>query len=245
MSVGSAILSVKGVTKKFGGLIALNKVTLDVHEGELLGIIGPNGAGKTTLFNVITGFLKPEEGRILYRGKDITGLPPYKIAKMGISRTFQIVKPLSNMTVLDNVLVAAFNLTHNKEEATNIAIEALKFVGLYPKRYVRAASLNLVEKKKLELARALALKPKVLLLDEIACGLNQAEIFSAIDLIKKIHDEGITVIVVEHVMRFIARLVQRLIVLVNGTKIAEGTVDEVLNNPKVIEAYLGSKELII
>jgi len=239
MSVGSAILSVKGVTKKFGGLIALNKVTLDVHEGELLGIIGPNGAGKTTLFNVITGFLKPEEGRILYRGKDITGLPPYKIAKMGISRTFQIVKPLSNMTVLDNVLVAAFNLTHNKEEATNIAIEALKFVGLYPKRYVRAASLNLVEKKKLELARAL------LLLDEIACGLNQAEIFSAIDLIKKIHDEGITVIVVEHVMRFIARLVQRLIVLVNGTKIAEGTVDEVLNNPKVIEAYLGSKELII
>lgn len=240
----SVMLSVKNVAKRFGGLVALNRISIDVYENEILGIVGPNGAGKTTLFNCITGFLNPEEGKIVYKDTDITGWPPYRIAKLGIARTFQIVKPLPKLSVLENVIVSAFMWAKNKEEAENVALDVLKFVGLYAKKEVKAESLNIVEKKLMEIARALAMRPKVLLLDEVVAGLPQGEITSFIELLKKIHAEGVTLVVVEHVMRFVASSVERLIVLANGVKISEGPVEEVLNDPKVIEVYLGSREVI-
>lgn len=234
------ILSVKDIVKRFGGLIALNKVSFDMRKGEILGLIGPNGSGKTTLFNVITGYYKPDEGKIFFESEDITNKPPYELANKGIGRTFQIVKPFLRLTVLENVISSAL-LKHTKDDAIKQSIEILKLVRLYDKRFMEAASLNLVEKRRLELARALALKPKLLLLDEVLAGLNPTEIDEMLVFLKKINEMGISILMVEHVMRAVMNISNRIIVLYNGVKIAEGSPNEVANTKKVIDVYLGEE----
>ncbi len=234
------ILSVRDVVKRFGGLIALNKVSFDMMKGEILGLIGPNGSGKTTLFNVITGYYRPDGGKIFFENKDITGKPPYEIANRGIGRTFQIVKPFLRLTVLENVIASAL-LRYSKEDAIKQSIEILKLVKLYDKRFMEASSLNLIEKRRLELARALALRPKLLLLDEVLTGLNPTEIDEMLTLLKGINKMGISILMVEHVMRAVMNISNRIVVLHNGVKIAEGSPIEVANTKKVIDVYLGEE----
>ncbi len=236
------ILVLKGVTKRFGGLVAVNNVSFDVKKGEILGLIGPNGAGKTTIFNLITGFYKPDAGKIFFMGEDITGKSPYVISKKGIGRTFQIVKPLLGLTAMENVMTAALLKAKDFDEAAQKSLELLEFTGLYPKRFVKAASLNLVERKRLELSRALAIDPDLLLLDEVVAGLNPREIDEVLDLLREINARGKTLLIVEHVMRAIMNISQRIIVLHHGSKLAEGTPKEVANDRRVIEAYLGGRE---
>ncbi|MEB3774502.1 MAG: ABC transporter ATP-binding protein [Desulfurococcales archaeon] len=234
------ILELDNIYKRFGGLVALKGVSMSVAEGERLGLIGPNGAGKTTLFNVITGIYRPDEGRILYRGTDITSWPPYKRSIAGIARTFQIVRPLANMTVEDNVVVGALMRTQSISEARRIARESIKIAGLEGKEDMLAKDLNLVEKKRLELARALATRPSLLLLDEIAAGLRPREVDSLVETLLKISKTGITIIMVEHVMRAVMNFAERIVVLHFGEKIAEGSPEEIARNRQVIEAYLGT-----
>lgn len=237
------LLRVERVVKRFGGLTAVNDVTFSVDRREVVGLIGPNGAGKTTLFNVITGYYRPERGSIIFKGEDITGKKPYEISSLGIGRTFQIVKPLSNLTVLENVVVGALLRNPNVASATEIALETLKMVGLYDKRDMRAGSLNLPEKKRLELARALATKPDLLLLDEVVAGLNPSEVDELLGLLRGINESGVTILMVEHVMRAVMNISDRIVVLDYGVKIAEGSPEEIAKNPRVIEAYLGRETL--
>jgi branched-chain amino acid transport system ATP-binding protein len=236
------LLEVIDVVKRFGGITALDGVSMVVRKGERVGLIGPNGAGKTTLFNVISGVYKPDRGRIIFKGMDITGWPPYKIVRVGIARTFQIVRPLSNLTVLDNVAVGALLHVHDINKAREKALEILEVVGLYEKRSLLAKDLNLVEKKRLEIARALATDPDLLLLDEVAAGLRPREVDGLIDMLLDLSRRGITIIMVEHVMRAVMNFAERIVVLHYGRKIAEGTPSEVANNPRVVEAYLGPSE---
>jgi len=236
-------MKVENVTKKFGGLVAVDNVTFEVEKGEYLGIIGPNGAGKTTLFNCISGYYKPEGGRIIFKDIDITGKPPYYIAKLGLGRTFQIVKPLPRLTVLENVMISSLLNINDIDEALRHSLNTLEYVGLYDKRMMRAGSLNVAEKKRLELARVLALNPTLILLDEVVAGLNPTETDKMLGLLRDIHRRGITVIMVEHVMRAVMGISQRIIVLHHGKKIAEGTPEEVANNAQVIEVYLGKEEI--
>ncbi len=246
----ATLLSVKSITKKFGGLVALNNVNITVYEGEILGLIGPNGAGKTTLFNVISGVYKPEGGRVFFDSVDITRKPPHQITRMGIARTHQIVKPFNEMTVLENTMIGAlFGRLASRitmGEARKKALETLEFVGLIDNADAPASKLTLHEKKTLELARALAAEPKLLLLDEELAGLNPKEIEESLNLIKQAKDEKeLTIIMVEHVMHAVMNIAERIVVLHHGEKIAEGTPMEIANTPRVIEAYLGEKELAL
>ncbi len=239
------ILQVEGVTKRFGGLQALTNVTFDLPEGQILGLIGPNGAGKTTLFNCINGVYTPEEGTVRFHGEDVTGSKTYDMARRGLARTHQIVQPLEELTVRENVIAGACfgRENHNLHDAGEIADEVMEFVGLAARTDQLAASLNVAQKKRLEMARALAARPYLLLLDEVLAGLNPSEIGGMVETVKKIRDRGITIIMIEHVMKAVMNVSDRMVVLDYGQQIAEGTPTEIANNPQVIEAYLGDPEL--
>nr|BAL53491.1 branched-chain amino acid transport system ATP-binding protein [uncultured Chloroflexota bacterium] len=241
----SILLSVQGVTKRFGGLQALTRVTFDLPQGQILGLIGPNGAGKTTLFNVISGIYAPEEGQVIFRGENITGRKPYEIARRGLGRTHQIVRPLAQLTVRENVMVGACfgREDYNLARAARIADEILELVGLQARAEQPAGSLNIAQKKRLEVARALAARPYLLLLDEVLAGLNPSEVEAFLETIRNIRAQGVTIIMIEHLMHAIMKVSERIIVLDYGEQIAEGTPQEISNNSRVIEAYLGDPNL--
>lgn len=236
-----ALLDVEGLTKCFGGLKAVSDLSFQVNEGEILGLIGPNGAGKTTVFSLITGFVPPNEGKVLLEGKDIVGLKPYSIAHKGVARTFQIVKPFRKLTVLENVSLAAFLRHSARKEAEAEARRVLERVELIDKAASYASDLTLSEQKRLEIARALATNPKVLLLDEPMGGLNPTEIDHASILVRDICKSGVTIVWVEHVLKAIMNSCHRVIVIHHGEKIADMPPEQIVINPVVIEAYLGKK----
>ena len=238
----SPILELKGVSQRFGGLAALDDVDLAVEPGEIVGLIGPNGAGKTTLVNVVTGVYRGS-GEIVFDGKHIERMPTYEIARLGVARTYQVVQPFPEMTALENVMApATFARRHLRiAAAREAAMEALTFVGLGDAADLRASELTLAGRKRLELAKSLAMDPKVLLLDEVNAGLNSAEIDTALDLIRKISARGVTIIIIEHLMKVVMNLCTRIVVLHHGAKIAEGTPAEITADRRVVEAYLGSR----
>jgi branched-chain amino acid transport system ATP-binding protein len=236
------ILEGKGVTKYFGGLTAVHSVDFTIDQGEIVGLIGPNGAGKTTLFNLISGALPATAGEIRYKDKKITSLKPNKICKRGIARTFQLIKLFGNMTVYENVFLASlFGIAKHisESDAKTESLELLEFVGLSAARTTPAKDLTLANQKRLELARALATEPELLLLDELMAGLNPSEVTQAMDLVTRIRNKGITIFMIEHVMKAIMSVCGRIMVLDHGVKIAEGTPQEITTNKKVVEVYLG------
>jgi branched-chain amino acid transport system ATP-binding protein len=227
------------VSRFFGGLSALTNVSFEISKGDIVGLIGPNGAGKTTLFNVVNGFYEPSKGEVFFRGRTISGLKPHQICQKGIARTFQVVKPLQRMSVFDNVLASAFLRTASRGEATKLARDILQFTGLSEERDTLSKGLPLGMRKRLEIARALATQPELLLLDESFAGLNPTELNESIQIIRRIREKGITIMIIEHHMKVIMSISDRIVVLNYGEKIAEGTPQEIRHNPLVVEAYLG------
>ncbi|MGD9898257.1 MAG: ABC transporter ATP-binding protein [Calditrichaceae bacterium] len=236
-----SILTLDSVTKSFGGLMAVDHVSLEVQEGEIFGLIGPNGSGKTTLFNLINQYFPVSSGKIIFKGQDITNKKTFEIARLGIGRTFQVVKPLKRMTVEENVMAAAFARESTFQGSRKVAREVVDFCRLTSVSQIKAGSLPIAGRKRLEIAKALATRPSLLLLDETAAGLNPSELDEAIDIINKIrHELGITIIIVEHIMKVIMGISDRIHAIAYGATITEGTPAEVSKNPTVIEAYLGA-----
>jgi branched-chain amino acid transport system ATP-binding protein len=235
------LLSVHHVTRRFGGVAALRDVTFDVDRGEILGLIGPNGAGKTTLLNCISGVHRPDSGSIALDGTVISGLAPHRVARLGIGRTFQVVKPFGSMTVRENAAVGALFGASRLRPARAFAAadEVLELVGMAAKRDQPVASLTIPDRKRLEVARALATRPRLLLLDEVMAGLNPVEVDEALDMVRAVHRSGVTIVLIEHVMRVVVGVCQRVVVLQFGQTLAEGTPAAVLRDERVIEAYLG------
>ena len=234
-----ALLTVQNLTKKFGGLTAVHDFSLSVDEGEILGMIGPNGAGKTTAFNMISGYYTPNEGNVTFEGREITGNRPDVICKLGLARTFQIVKPFAQLSVLDNVMVGAYNRTNNDKEARQRSMDILDFLGMTDLTHQLAGSLSVAGRKRLEIARVLATEPKMILFDEAMAGLRSRETEEIIELVRQISKQGVALLLVEHVMKVIMSLSDRIVVIHHGEKIAEGEPGEIVINKAVIDAYLG------
>jgi branched-chain amino acid transport system ATP-binding protein len=239
MKMQDFILETRGVCKSFHGQMVLDHISLMIPQGCVYGLLGPNGAGKTTAFNLVVGVYKPSEGKVIFDNEDITGLPPNEICKKGIGRTFQVVKPFGKMTVLQNIMAGAFVNTAKTQEARQIASEVMEKMGLQSKRDKLAASLTIPERKRLEMAKALATRPKLMLLDEVLAGLNPTEIQDAVLLIKSMIKDGVTILMIEHVLQATMAICERIVVLNYGQKLAEGTPEQVTGNEEVIKAYLG------
>ena len=238
------ILQAENLTKSFGGLAALKAVSFGVEEGEILGVIGPNGAGKTTLFNVLSGFFRSDQGRVVFAGETVSDLKAPQRCRIGLVRTFQVVKPFGNLTVLQNVMVGSFLRTADPGLARERALEAMELVGLSGRRGTAAKSLTISDRKRLEVARALATRPRLLLLDEVMAGLNPTELVQMLDLLKRIRGRGVTLLVIEHIMAAIMTVSERLLVLHHGEKIAEGAPRDVAGDKRVVDAYLGEEYLL-
>jgi branched-chain amino acid transport system ATP-binding protein len=237
------ILDVRNLTRRFGGVVAVNEVSLSLAPGEIVGLIGPNGAGKTTLVNLITGFLPKTSGAVFFEGRDISATPPHMIARLGIARTFQIVQPFSDMTVFENVLAGALFSERNggMHAAKAQARESLEFTGLAAHADYRASELSLANRKRLELAKSLAMQPRLLFLDEVNAGLNTRELDGALALIRAIAARSVTIVIIEHLLKVIVPLVSRIVVLYHGAKLSEGDAGDVMRDPAVIKAYIGNK----
>jgi branched-chain amino acid transport system ATP-binding protein len=240
----SALLTVDGVSKRFRGLVAVDRVSLDVPQGSIVAVIGPNGAGKTTLFNVIAGVYTPDSGAITFAGERIEGLPPDKVCRRGIGRTFQIVRPFPTLTVEDNVIIGALLRRGHAADARAHARDVLRRLDLYDKRSQPASALTLPDRKRLEVARALATDPKLLLLDEVMAGLRPTETDRMVTILKELNrDTGLTILLIEHVMRAVMALAARIVVLHHGAEIAQGAPEDVVRNPAVIHSYLGVEDV--
>ena len=241
MSDATPILELDRVTKRFGGLTAVSSVSFTVPVGEILGIIGPNGAGKTTLFNVISGYYRPEEGRIRFAGHDVTGRAPHAICRLGLTRTFQLVKPFGNLSVIDNVMIGALTRLPTVGSARLEAERVVEACGLAAHATGQARTLPIGLRKRLEVARALATRPRLLLLDEVMAGLNPTELAGMVELIRRLHADGLTLIVIEHIMAAMMRLAQRIVVLHHGEAIAQGAPAAITQDRRVVDAYLGEE----
>jgi branched-chain amino acid transport system ATP-binding protein len=236
-----AFLEVENVKKNFGGLVAVHDFDMTVEKGEIVGLIGPNGAGKTTLFNMIACFYPPDSGRVVFQGRDIVGMKPYQVCSLGIARTFQVTKPFLNSTVLENIMVGGFLRGSNAREARRIAMEILELLNFSDKKDAMGHEITTADQKRLELARSLATKPSLLLLDEVMAGLNPAEKVLLVDLLRRINSQGITLLTVEHDMRAVMSLCERIIVMNRGGKLVDGPPQRVANDQQAIAAYLGEE----